>query len=370
VLTYQWQLNTGSGYNNINNNATYSGATTSQLKVTAAAAGFNGYKYRCIISGYCDPADTSDEASLEIYPRPEPGIVSNSTTTVCIGDTIILTGLPSTGVSYQWQLNNTDITGAVNATYYATAGGIYTLAVATDHCDAISDPLSLTFNPAPNPALDIPDNPIVCKDSFVLITVKWPDASYTYQWKIDQQPILGANKNFFQIAQAGSYHVVITNGYGCTERSELITVEEDESPDPYIDAKNIFLCTQLFDKYQWYRNGQIISSATQDCITVQENGLYQVKTTNSKGCVRTTEGHLIERTSVIWPNPTAGIVHVLSAKPATLKLTTQDGKLVLTSEFNAKQIDISSVADGVYMLTLFDSNGEAFASERIVKVTK
>lgn len=49
--SYQWQVNTGSGYTNISNNATYSGATTSALQLTAASTTMYGYKYRCLVNG-------------------------------------------------------------------------------------------------------------------------------------------------------------------------------------------------------------------------------------------------------------------------------------------------------------------------------
>ncbi|HMO63570.1 MAG TPA: S8 family serine peptidase [Ferruginibacter sp.] len=49
--TYQWQVNTGSGYTNISNNIFYTGSTTQQLQITNTPASFMGYRYRCIING-------------------------------------------------------------------------------------------------------------------------------------------------------------------------------------------------------------------------------------------------------------------------------------------------------------------------------
>lgn len=49
---YQWQVNTGSGgFNNLSNNATYSGATTGTLKITNAPTSLVGYQYRCNVGG-------------------------------------------------------------------------------------------------------------------------------------------------------------------------------------------------------------------------------------------------------------------------------------------------------------------------------
>jgi hypothetical protein len=47
---YQWQVNSGSGFVNISNNAIYSGATTDSLVLTAPPTFAYGYKYRCAVT--------------------------------------------------------------------------------------------------------------------------------------------------------------------------------------------------------------------------------------------------------------------------------------------------------------------------------
>lgn len=48
---YQWQLNTGSGFTNITNNANYAGATAATLQITNAPSSWTGYQYRCVTDG-------------------------------------------------------------------------------------------------------------------------------------------------------------------------------------------------------------------------------------------------------------------------------------------------------------------------------
>jgi len=48
---YQWQVNTGSGFANISNNATYTGTATATLQINNAPSSFYGYQYRCNVSG-------------------------------------------------------------------------------------------------------------------------------------------------------------------------------------------------------------------------------------------------------------------------------------------------------------------------------
>ncbi|MBL0358937.1 MAG: hypothetical protein IPP72_19635 [Chitinophagaceae bacterium] len=49
--SYQWQVNTGGGFANITNNATYAGTGTATLQINAAPSSFYGYQYRCNVSG-------------------------------------------------------------------------------------------------------------------------------------------------------------------------------------------------------------------------------------------------------------------------------------------------------------------------------
>lgn len=49
--TYQWQVNTGSGYVNLNNGGIYSGVTTSVLRLTGVSTTLRGNRYRCVVNG-------------------------------------------------------------------------------------------------------------------------------------------------------------------------------------------------------------------------------------------------------------------------------------------------------------------------------
>jgi hypothetical protein len=49
--SYQWQVDNGSGYTNVVNNATYSGSASKALTISNAAGGMYGYKYRCLVNG-------------------------------------------------------------------------------------------------------------------------------------------------------------------------------------------------------------------------------------------------------------------------------------------------------------------------------
>ncbi|UEG51084.1 metallophosphoesterase family protein [Ferruginibacter lapsinanis] len=49
--TYQWQVNNGSGYVNISDNANYTGAGTNLLRLTNVPSAYTGNLYRCVVDG-------------------------------------------------------------------------------------------------------------------------------------------------------------------------------------------------------------------------------------------------------------------------------------------------------------------------------
>src|SRR5690606_2800435 len=83
-ITYQWQVDQGAGFNNIANGGVYSGATTNALTLTTADAAMHGYTYRCVVSGICLPAATSNIATLNVNTLPDV-TVQPEDSTICDG---------------------------------------------------------------------------------------------------------------------------------------------------------------------------------------------------------------------------------------------------------------------------------------------
>lgn len=64
ALSYQWQVNTGSGFSNVPASAPYSGTTSATLTLTNAPATMYGYQYRAVVSNSCGSSATSNAATL------------------------------------------------------------------------------------------------------------------------------------------------------------------------------------------------------------------------------------------------------------------------------------------------------------------
>lgn len=67
-VAYLWQLSTngGSTWGDLSNSSVYSGVTTANLGITNALLTYNGYKYRCRLTGTCTPVVFSDIVTLSV----------------------------------------------------------------------------------------------------------------------------------------------------------------------------------------------------------------------------------------------------------------------------------------------------------------
>lgn len=165
-LTYQWQVNSGSGFSNIVNTGPYTNATTSTLNITGATAGLTGNSYRVAVSGICAPVATSNAAGLTVNTAPSITSQPVSATLYAGGSTSFIVNSSGSGVNYQWQVNSGS--GFSNITDGGSYAGTTTnslninnasldmngysyQAVATGACApaAISNPAALTINPVP-----------------------------------------------------------------------------------------------------------------------------------------------------------------------------------------------------------------------------
>ena len=118
-IIYQWEVNTGTGFNNVVNNAVYAGATTATLTITGAVTGMNGYQYRCNLSNAtCTTSIPTNAVTLTVRQLPSVTLSAAPLTALLPGQTTTLTATPSatTGgtLTTNWFLNGTGITNTGN----------------------------------------------------------------------------------------------------------------------------------------------------------------------------------------------------------------------------------------------------------------
>ncbi len=104
VLTYQWQEFI-TAWADIANGGVYSGALSETLTIANPPLSMSGNKYRCIVDGFCEPADTTNgQAILNVDDYTGYGLSGKNKTNV--GKLIISVSTANTGggIVFRYQL--------------------------------------------------------------------------------------------------------------------------------------------------------------------------------------------------------------------------------------------------------------------------
>ncbi|MEM6318593.1 MAG: 3-coathanger stack domain-containing protein [Bacteroidota bacterium] len=175
TLSYKWQESTdGNTYTDISNVAPFSDATTTNLKLTNAPTAKNTYRYRMIVfeqTGTITCSDTSNEATLTVYPNPVVTGLTASANDICVNTmaTINLSGATSlTDGSYTltYKVGNGSDQMANNVAFVSGAGsfmvdgltvGSQTIAITQiqsgNNCAVIITGVSATLTVLYNPSI-------------------------------------------------------------------------------------------------------------------------------------------------------------------------------------------------------------------------
>ena len=221
---------------------------------------------------------------------------STGSTSTCSGTPITLNANTGAGLTYQWLLDGSDISGAVSSSYSTSLSGDYSVIVTNGTgCSAISAVITLTISPSPTANVVLSGPVTFCQGGSVSMTADF-GADYFYQWYDASGAITGANGQSYTATVSGAYYVIVTNGYGCTATSVVINVVANPLPNAGITAGGpTIFCTGGsvtlnasagggFD-YQWYVGGSPIAGATNATYLVTIGGGYRVKITDpATGC--------------------------------------------------------------------------------------
>lgn len=120
------------------------------------------------------------------------------------------------------------------------------------------------------------------------------------------------------------------------------------------------------DSYQWYFNGNIITSGTGQSIVATSTGNYSVEVTYNNGCTSISENHYHSVTSLsdykngyykVYPNPARAYLNIEmfnETNAFNVILTDNLGKVVYSNEFNSSNalIETGNLDNGVYYLRI------------------
>ncbi len=353
------------------------GANTHSYTATTT----DGY-YVIVTNGYgC--STSSVITNVVATPLPDVTITTATSTLFCAGGNVALNAAVVAGDTYQWYQDGVAIAGATTASYLATASGGYQVMI-TDPVTGCSDethtPTTVTAIAA---AVIMPiTSASYCWGSSAILSTNVTGATgaVTYIWLLNGVVIPGATGGLYNATVPGDYTVQITIVGACTMTSVALTVTEYPLPNPIVSyASGMFSTSPAYVTYQWYKNLTAIPGATAYRTPSTGYGNYKVQVTDVNGCQSFSDEYVftsggtstavqnVNGTAVkIYPNPAQTMVHVEAAMQVRAVISSIDGRAIMDIA-DAKDIDLSSLADGVYMIMVYDANGDKIMTDKLVK---
>jgi hypothetical protein len=400
-LSYQWQVDGTNLVNgSIKNGAAISGATTANLTIKNAQTNNSG-NYTVIVTNYGGSV-TSSNAFLTVASLPMITVQpTNQALAVGSKATFTVTAVGTAPLSYQWQVNGTNlvngsikngptISGATTASLtiknaQTNNSGNYTVVVTNIAGTVTSSNAVLTVASSPVIVMQ-PSNQAMAVGATATFTVTAVGtAPLSYQWRVNGMNLVnggyigGATTNVLTISNAqttnsGSYTVIVANSVGSVTSSNALLMVTNVPPGITVQPTSQTVAvgsTVTFSVYgtgtspfffQWQKNGtdltdgttisgSTISGSTNFILTItdaqtNDSGNYVLIVTNYGGSVTSSVAVLTVASSpVIVTQPTNQVLAVGSN--ATFAVTAV-GILPLSYQW---QVNGTNLVDGTNLVT-------------------
>ena len=332
-LSYQWQKN----------GANIAGATSSGYTTPATTTSDSGSTFDVVVSNSAGTA-TSNAATLTVNPAPAAPTITTqpANQTVTPGQTatfsVVATG--TAPLSYQWQKNGANISGATSSSYTTPAtttsdsGSTFVVVVSNSAGTATSNAATLTVSPvpvAPTITTQPANQTVTAGQTGAFSVVASGTAPLSYQWQKNGANIAGATSGSYTTpatttSDSGSTFVVVVSNSAGTATSNAATLTVNPAPvaptittqptNQTVTAGQTATFTVVASgtaplSYQWQKNSVNISGATSStyttpATTASDNGsAFRVVVSNSAGSVTSNAATLTVNGPAIQVNPTS-----------------------------------------------------------------
>lgn len=248
ATSYNWQHN---------------GATTQSVNVSPSTT----QTYFCEVSGLCDYKQMLD-VTVQVNPNPVVVITNGASTSICSGESAVLTGSGAT--TYSWNTGQTTSSLSVNPVSTTT----YTLVGTTNGCTG-TDNISVVVNSNPTLTTNPTSTDSNCGASTGALTgaVGSGSGSISYSWTNGSGAVVGSTQNISSIP-AGVYYLEVTDGNGCSSDFGPFNVINPGAPSaPTITFDDNTPCLNS--------NSQFVASSSFSGATFNWSGPASFSSTNS-----------------------------------------------------------------------------------------
>ncbi len=309
--------------------------------------------------------------TLPVHVVLPPDVITG-TMTACPGTSTTLSNVVSGGM---WQSGSPSI-ATVSATSGVVTGvsaGLADITYTTGPSCAVY--ANVLINPLPEPIIGA--DTIYCaadKDTLYNATPGGVWSSLT-----PGIATVDAGDGIMTILNGGVAIIRYTLPTGCYVSKSVSVNAAPMATVTYNPATNTLYTETTWGSYQWY-NG--IQGAIPGATTYRTAALYYtdywVRVNDENACFGssahynynsasgTTDPAMNRDNYFVFPNPSNLSITIEAPIDVRAVITSADGKALITRN-HAKTIDISKLADGMYMVLLYDQNGVQRAVHKLIK---
>ncbi|MBI3235165.1 MAG: T9SS type A sorting domain-containing protein, partial [Bacteroidetes bacterium] len=342
---------------------------------------FSAGDYSVTITNANGCTATSAYVTVTSSQSPTADITALANPQFCQGDSLKLEAA-TTGATYtyQWVLNGNNISNANGTSYYATAGGDYTLKITDGGCTGESLPTSIVQLSSPQSNVTAKNSTTLCAGDSVELDVTAQSSVQTIQWRLNNTAISGATSTGYMASQAGSYNAYVLGTNGCSDISNSITITVNPLPTAtatYV-SKVLSANTGAGLTYQWYKDGSPIAGANSATYNPVANGKYYVVVSDGNSCDNKSNEITVTDLGFalsefvynmnVYPNPSKGLytlnLDMNNGGKVRMRVTDLSGRVITENNVqvnrgpNFQTIDLTEYSKGVYML-IVDMNGSS-----------
>lgn len=393
ALAFQWQVNAGSGWNNLGDNAIYYGTSSNSLSITGATKTMNNYKYRCSVRDACGNIFSLPDTLTVTSPSTPFLTISTTTDTICAGTTATFYANVRNGGSspiHLWKING--ITTGTNAPIYSDnnlSNGDIVSCILTSNSSCIttntaqSNAIIVTVNPVVTPSVSItPSANNVCLGTPVTFTTTTVNAgnSPSFQW-LKNGVAVGTNLSSYNdntLTNGDIISCILTSGYACVSspsaksNAVVMNISPVVAPAVIVSASKNPVCPNTpvtftasirnggsAPVYQWKKNGVNVGSGsgTYTDNNISNGDVISSVLTSNSNCLA---GSSVESNSInmtVSQNPVVSLNHLTTlCEASSRQLNAGSFSTYLWNNGSSGRIlSINNI--GTYYVTVTDKNG-------------
>ncbi len=396
-ITYQWQINTGTGFATIQNNEIYSGATTNNLVISSVSSSMDGSLYRCSASNG-GGTNHSEQASLLIKSNTTITMEPESSINVCenTSNITIKISAESSNLSYQWYKGLNAITGETDTSLTIIPdilnSGNYYCFVSGD-CGGVTSDVSNVVIDTNTTLLAQPESTVqACENGAdISLAISAEGTNLNYQWFKDGNSISQATEPTLIVSpgfeNTGFYYCEITGNCGTIASDNIsliidtttIILTHPVSQENIDESSEVTFSVQADGtnlRYQWRKDevdlsddgnisGSLTSQLSVSDVSLADEGAYDCIITGNCGEITSNDAILTlasetailssERDITVFPNPSEGIFTIKNAQGYLLTIIDLTGKVCYKKNVTNQTDNINlkeRIKDGNYFIKL------------------